>query len=32
MGNWKPNRVIEKGGKTVYFWTVPPKGQAYPKT
>ena len=32
MGNWKPNRVIEKGGKPVYFWTVPPKGQAYPKT
>jgi SAM-dependent methyltransferase len=32
MGNWKPNRVIEKGSKTVYFWTVPPKGQAYPKT
>lgn len=32
MGNWKPNRVIEKGGKTVYFWTVPPTGQPYPKT
>lgn len=32
MGNWKPKRVIERGGKTVYFWTVPPKGQAYPKT
>jgi SAM-dependent methyltransferase len=32
MGNWKPERVIEKGGKTVYFWRVPPKGQPYPKT
>ena len=32
MGNWKPDRVIEKGSKTVYFWTVPPSGQPYPRT
>lgn len=32
MGDWKPNRTINKGHKTVYFWTIPPAGQAYPRT
>jgi len=32
MGDWKPNRTIHKGSKTVYFWTVPAAGQPYPKT
>jgi len=31
MGDWKPDRTIHKGNKTVYFWTVPPTGQAYPR-
>jgi SAM-dependent methyltransferase len=31
MGDWKPNRTINKGNKTVYFWTVPANGQPYPK-
>jgi SAM-dependent methyltransferase len=32
MGDWKPDRRVETGRRTVYFWTVPPAGQAYPKT
>lgn len=32
MGDWKPDRRVETGRRTVYFWTVPPTGQAYPKT
>jgi SAM-dependent methyltransferase len=31
MGDWKPDRRIDLGHKTVYFWTVPPKGRPYPK-
>lgn len=31
MGDWKPDRRIEIGHKTVYFWTVPPTGRPYPK-
>jgi SAM-dependent methyltransferase len=31
MGDWKPDRRIEKGAKTVYFWTVPPAGRSYPR-
>ncbi len=31
MGDWKPDRVVDKGNKTVYFWTVPPQGTPYPR-
>ncbi|HYF58274.1 MAG TPA: class I SAM-dependent methyltransferase [Burkholderiaceae bacterium] len=31
MGDWKPERTIRKGYKTVYFWTVPPAGKPYPR-
>lgn len=31
MGDWKPDRKIEKGSKTVYFWTVPGPGKPYPR-
>jgi SAM-dependent methyltransferase len=31
MGDWKPERKIERGGRTVYFWTVPPAGRPYPR-
>ena len=31
MGDWKPDRQIDKGSKTVYFWTVPGPGKPYPK-
>ena len=24
MGDWKPEKQIEVGGETLYFWTVPP--------
>lgn len=23
MGDWKPEKVVEVGGRTIYFWTVP---------
>ena len=26
MGDWKPERKIELNGRTIYFWTVPAKG------
>jgi SAM-dependent methyltransferase len=32
MGDWKPDRVVQVAGKTVYFWTVPPAGQPMPRT
>lgn len=32
MGDWKPDRRIERGNKTVYFWTVPGPGKPYPKS
>ncbi|MCA3181528.1 MAG: class I SAM-dependent methyltransferase [Burkholderiales bacterium] len=31
MGDWRPERRIEKGNRTVYFWTVPAQGKPYPK-
>lgn len=31
MGDWKPERTISLDARTVYFWTVPPAGQAYPR-
>ena len=27
MGDWKPDRMEIVAGKSVYLWTVPPKGQ-----
>jgi 2-polyprenyl-3-methyl-5-hydroxy-6-metoxy-1,4-benzoquinol methylase len=27
MGNWKPEKVVELNGRTIYFWTVPARGQ-----
>jgi hypothetical protein len=31
MGDWKPDQVLQVGGKTVYYWTVPPAGQPMPR-
>jgi SAM-dependent methyltransferase len=28
MGDWTPDKVVQVGYKDVYFWTVPPRGQA----
>src|SRR5512134_1115647 len=25
MGTWKPDKRLESNGRTVYFWTIPPK-------
>ena len=25
MGAWKPEKKLESNGRTIYFWTVPPK-------
>jgi len=25
MGGWKPEKRLESNGRTIYFWTVPPK-------
>ena len=25
MGAWKPEKTLESNGRTIYFWTVPPK-------
>jgi hypothetical protein len=25
MGDWKPQKVVQVGGETIYYWTVPPK-------
>jgi Methyltransferase domain len=27
MGDWKPQKVVQVGGETIYYWTVPPKGR-----
>jgi predicted O-methyltransferase YrrM len=27
MGDWKPEQTLKVGGSTVYYWTIPPKGQ-----
>jgi SAM-dependent methyltransferase len=26
MGDWKPQKVVQVAGQTIYYWTVPPKG------
>lgn len=26
MGDWKPEKVVRANGRTVYLWTIPPKG------
>jgi 16S rRNA G966 N2-methylase RsmD len=31
MGDWKPKQTIVAENRTVYFWTIPPAGQPYPK-
>lgn len=31
MGDWKPERTVRIGNRTVYFWTVPPQGRPYPR-
>jgi precorrin-6B methylase 2 len=28
MGDWKPEKTLEVGGRSVYFWTIPAKGTA----
>ena len=25
MGTWKPEKTLQSNGRTVYFWTIPPK-------
>ena len=25
MGTWKPDKKLEANGRTIYFWTIPPK-------
>ena len=30
MGTWKPEKVVEVNGRTVYFWTVPPREKKQP--
>jgi len=25
MGDWKPEQTLDVGGRTVYFWTIPPR-------
>jgi 2-polyprenyl-3-methyl-5-hydroxy-6-metoxy-1,4-benzoquinol methylase len=25
MGSWKPEKKLESNGRTIYFWTVPPR-------
>lgn len=32
MGDWKPDRVAHVDGKTVYMWTVPPRGRTQART
>jgi 2-polyprenyl-3-methyl-5-hydroxy-6-metoxy-1,4-benzoquinol methylase len=27
MGTWKPEKTVELNGRTIYFWTVPARGQ-----
>ena len=27
MGKWKPEKVVEMNGRTIYFWTIPERGQ-----
>jgi ribosomal protein L11 methylase PrmA len=28
MGDWKPEKTLESGGRTVYFWTIPGRKEA----
>ena len=30
MGTWKPEKVVEVNGRTVYFWTVPAREKKQP--
>jgi SAM-dependent methyltransferase len=32
MGDWTPDRVAHVDGKTVYMWTVPPRGRRQART
>jgi SAM-dependent methyltransferase len=32
MGDWNPDRVAYVEGKTVYMWTVPPRGRTQERT
>ena len=25
MGSWKPEKTVEVNGRTIYFWTIPPR-------
>ena len=27
MGDWKPEKKLESNGRTIYFWTIPPRAQ-----
>ena len=27
MGKWKPEKVVELSGRTIYFWTIPARGE-----
>lgn len=27
MGDWKPEKTVELNGRTIYFWTIPARGQ-----
>lgn len=27
MGEWKPEKKLEVGTRTIYFWTIPPRGE-----
>ncbi|HXG66598.1 MAG TPA: SAM-dependent methyltransferase, partial [Blastocatellia bacterium] len=26
MGDWKPEQVIQVGGRTIYYWVIPAPG------
>ena len=28
MGDWKPEKTLDVGGRSIYFWTIPAKGTA----
>jgi hypothetical protein len=25
MGDWPPEKKVERNGRTLYFWTIPPR-------
>ena len=31
MGDWKPEKVVRVGGRTVYFWTIPARTSTQPR-